>query len=69
MKKLHLLTIACVLFFPVVTHAQAKDQFPQLQPVPGTGELIDNPTTHFTFGCCRGQSAVRWQDQTAQDAV
>jgi len=49
MKKLHLLTIACVLFFPAVTHAQAKDQFPQLQPVPGTGELIDNPTTHFTF--------------------
>jgi Calcineurin-like phosphoesterase len=49
MKRLHLLAIACAMLLSGVTHAQEKDQFPKLSPVPGTGELIDNPTTRFTF--------------------
>lgn len=50
MKTRYLTAILLAMLLFAAAHAQTGNGFPTLPPVPGTGQLTDDPTsTHFTF--------------------
>src|SRR6267143_2062709 len=50
MKTRFLTAISLAMLLFAVAHAQTGNSFPTLPPVPGTGQLTDDPSSkHFTF--------------------